>query len=208
MRVLAMLIGCLVIAASAAATPVQYSFTGVMSGFSTLTQADGTIVDIGNAPFTARGTTNGDVLGPWTGLFLATTTYDFGALGSFTTDVGADTYVQRNRSGGAVTVITEIGLIAFQPADLIGFTIQIAGITIPDPTTTAALGAVVPLQTDHGNSRTQANAAGQRLRFTWGPNPIRIQISSASVDEVPEPATVSLLLVGLALVVVWRGRHG
>lgn len=196
------------IAARVDATPIAYSFTGTLSGntrvthYSTLTNADGTVVDLSYAAFTATGIAEQRlfVTEGFFGFYAATTTYDFGALGSFTTNPNEDIYV---------TGTTRVGLerwAAGSPS-FGGFEVTIAPATaFVGP---FAIGDFTPLRTLMEDQRTLRNAAGQVLVLGADGGSIfqtSIVITAASAHEVPEPAPGLLVLLG-ALIIGGLKRH-
>jgi hypothetical protein len=184
-----------IVPASAMAEPIHYSFTGIMSATSSLTRSDGTIVDLSSARFTATGII-GDLADGALSIFTATTTYDFGALGSFTTNEGADRYAQLSSDGGAS--IDTIGLISWRPGfiDLIGFLISIRSTPVADIGRPAALGPLSPLRTRTGTQRFLTNSSGQTLHIRVNGQSQNVAISSAAVTRVAEPSALPLLGLG------------
>jgi hypothetical protein len=183
-----------IVPVSAMAEPIHYSFTGIMSAASSLTQGDGAVVDLSSAHFTATGII-GDVADGALSVFTATTTYDFGALGSFTTNQGADRYAQLSSNGGAS--VDTIGLVSWRPGfiDVIGFLISIGSTPVADIGSPAALGIVAPLRTRTGTQRFLTNSSGQTLHIRVNGQSQNVAISSAAVTRVAEPS--ALLLLGL-----------
>jgi hypothetical protein len=182
-----------------------------MSRGSTLREADGTVIDLSGVMFTATGISDGvETPVGFGGYFRATTRYDFGELGSFTTDEWGDQYFQSVSDAGVRT----IGLVRFTPGffgglDVLGFHVFIAPIPIADPLTTAPLGQVDILRTfGAGGARATSNAAGQVFRiaaFVQDPSTM-ISITSARVEawSVREPTIALLLIVGLCSVRLGR----
>jgi hypothetical protein len=183
-----------IVPVSALAGPIHYSFTGVMSADSTLTLNNGTVVDLSSVPFSATGIV-GDLADGATSVFRATTTYDFGALGAFTTDEGADRYAQFSSTDG--TSVSRIGLISWRPGsvDLIGFLIAIGNVPVTDIGMPVALGNVNALRTLTDRQRFLENSVGQTLHIDWNSHKPNVTITSAAITAVPEPST--LLLLGL-----------
>src|SRR5690349_21785950 len=93
MRVFAILLVSLAVSPTlASAESLTFTFTGQTNDAATeLFKADGTVIDLRQTAFTITGTVSGAVDEFWTPTFagvapfIATTTYDFGALGSITT---------------------------------------------------------------------------------------------------------------------------
>ena len=180
----------LAVSATGHAANVQYSFSGFTNS--------ATLIDLGSGPvsaalvpFTVTGrTTNGVDLTPvgdGFGLFAATSTYDFGAFGSFTTNVGADRYFQDCFSNLAINCA---GL--YDPAQANGFLVGFDPI-ITDPDVALAVGSPTSAFFVGGANRYFSNSAGQQLflGYEWVP--------SLSVRAVPEPSSVSLFLFATLL---------
>ncbi len=225
MRFIVAFVSCLVIATPAMADPFTFTFTGTMGKVAQLTHADGTIVDLGLSPVTITGFITGvDPL--WTAFsptgslidikrlatsFVATTTYDFGTLGSFTTQ--NDHYVERYQfaANGFDRELTRIGLYAWSPGDLdqAGFTIGLAPVAaapFSDSPVPFDVGDVTPLNTI-SNLHTLFNpTSGERLFFALAVNGQQMQITS-TVAGTPEPASGLLLLLGGTIAGILRRRH-
>lgn len=91
-----MLVLGLALSSTANAALIDYSFNGTAGAGSSIDLGAGAI-DLSGVSFTATGSVTDDTdLFPvsFFGLFAATTTYDFGAIGSFITDIGAEFYAQ------------------------------------------------------------------------------------------------------------------
>jgi hypothetical protein len=172
--------------APASASLLSYSFGGV-------TEA-GSLVDFGGGPvaaggvtFTITGTTTTDLdltaPGDGLGLFAATSTYNFGALGSFTTDAGADTYFQNCDSP---TGITCVGLFNGADGFLLGFTEILGDPDFGMPIGTPAGGFFVG-----STFRFLQNGSGDQMYLSVA------SLSSASIQTVPEPGTLGLVGLGL-----------
>jgi hypothetical protein len=205
LRVAASLVVATVLSPTPAdADPIHYSFSGTWTRLSTMDLGYG-LIDISLAAFTVTGTTIGDQStypdDPYFGAFAATSTYDFGALGTFTTDYGGDHFfVQRGVSSSGVPVILEVGLeswILGLGHGEVGFSVSIS--PVPLPPELAPLGTLEPLGVRVSHERTFTNAGGQTLYLrgeTGGPPSTQPQITSASVEAVPEPQTIWLLALG------------
>ena len=172
------------------ASSLQYTFSGYTNS--------ATLIDLGSGPvsaalvpFTVTGrTTNGVDLtgvGDGFGLFAATSTYDFGAFGAFTTNVGADRYFQDCFSNSAINCA---GL--YDPAQANGFLVGFDPI-ITDPDVALAVGSPTSAFFVGGANRYFSNSAGQQLflGYEWVP--------SLSVQAVPEPSSISLCLSAMLL---------
>jgi hypothetical protein len=197
---------------AAAAESIRYTFGGVLSDGSYLQQSDDTFVDLSRAAFTATGIVEGNLLqSDFAGIFAATTVYDFGALGSFQTELGADRYVQFGESNAIETV----GLVSWETgySEIIGFHVRISPTAVEAVGQLQVLGDLTPVSTVVGYDRFQRNSAGQlfsqRVGQWFGLNTggsfDQVQILSARVDsvQVPEPSTLVLLAVG-ALMLLQR----
>jgi hypothetical protein len=194
----------------AAADVIRYSFTGSIGtgsgNRSTLDLGLGPI-DLSGAVFTVSGTLVDDLPeDDTTAIFAATSTYDFGALGQFTTDTGGDFYWQLAEDA-AVGGVDYVGLINWYRGtiDFSGFMIQVAHQNA-DESTPQALGHLVAQETfDHSPPpRRWQNSAGQTLSL-GGTFPM-ITIASADVTPVPEPGTLTLIGLGAAGLYA-RGRR-
>ena len=185
----------------AAASPISYSFTGTL-GMAWLDTGE-EIIDLSGSAFTVTGITGErfcfeDPYGcspSWTG----TSTYDFGALGSFTTAPGMDRYTERFDSAGnliAVGLINErLGSIDYE-----GFMAFISPVAGGDRSAPVAFGTVQPIRTyaSVGPMRNMRNAEGDRLSLIDGVaiSPYHMQLTSVTTQPAPEPATLLLLTVG------------
>jgi hypothetical protein len=187
----------------AQALPLSYSFTGTLGGSAYLDLGNGR-VDVSGAAFTVTGQTLDDVnVFGWPdaigiGVFLSTSTYDFGSLGSFTTDIGSDFYTQ-----GRGESISTVGLAEYYPfaSEFAGFLISVPTVD-EDPRVPFPLGTVTPLATiDHFGLfpvRRLSNSAGQSLVFGGFSKGPLLTITEARIEAVPEPTT--LVLVGLGAI--------
>jgi hypothetical protein len=183
------------------AVPLSFSFSGIAGSGSFLDLGSGP-VDLSGAAFTASGQTindvdlyNGGVVGDGIGFFAATTIYDFGALGSFHSDAGADFYGQNCAGPAAVScaLLSDVG--AF-----FGWRIDFAPAVAGDPDFGIPLGTQVAIGFQI-ITRTQGNAAGDTLTITTGG-----QMLEVTANAVPEPATLLLLGGGLLGVAARRRR--
>jgi hypothetical protein len=193
----------------AAATTIDYSFRGVLGaiGGGSLNLGNGTVIDLSGAAFTVTGHTISDVdfLHDPTdvvGMFAATATYDFGALGSFTTDAGGTRYTQVASCWG--------GKCGNDLQTLGGnyFLNVVAG----DPTTLAANGVLYFFPPFDFATNDWTNAGHQELQLSAGSTSGRQSIvneATVTMAPVPEPATLVLLTMGIgAFLVRHRGRRG
>jgi hypothetical protein len=164
-----------------------YSFSGTAGTNSTLDLGGGP-VDVGGAEFTASGRVENDTdlipSDPEAGLFAATTTYDFGLLGTFVTDPGTDYYVQQSDGVTSFLGLVDVTLTG-------GFT-PIGSFSITDPNLPAVLGTVTfsinPLRSF---PRIQQNAAGYELDLRPTVN------IGAATTAIPLPTSLALLGLGL-----------
>jgi PEP-CTERM motif len=182
--------------APAHADLLSYSFSGVAG--------PGTVLDLGNGPVSAAGatftivgttTTDLDLTAPGDGfgVFAATTTYDFGALGAFTTNVGGDRYFQNCYGAAGITCV---GL--FDPAEAAGFLLGFAPIPA-NPDFGLAIGTPVGAFLVGSTGHYLANSAGAQLYL------VADTFTDMSVQAVPETGTVVMFGVGLAGL-AWRLR--
>jgi hypothetical protein len=187
-------------AATARADSIRYTFAGTMSYGSYLDNGDGILIDLSGATFSATGITGERFADSTWDMWLATTTYDFGALGSFTTNTGADKYVQN----GILGSIGSVGLLSWQPGvmDTFGFWAAIPT-QVASGTDPIAFGTVAATAADVG-ARSQGNTAGQSFylahHYLWDGAYPNLVIQSVTTEAVPEPATAALLLLGVLCV--------
>ena len=206
MRLL-MIVSCCLIAVPAVADPIQYQymFAGTLGRTSSLTRADGSLIDLSGVEFIASGVT-GDLAPQWPpGALLATTTYAFGDFGSFTTDESGDRFVFTAAPDGS-TAYT--GLIHQVPIGALddgrGFRVTVALAPQTDPNqllvTDGVVAAFMPPGTVGTQSRTIRNSSGDVFRLAYDPI-IPLQVTSASIQRlatsasiqsVPEPITQSV----------------
>ncbi len=207
------------VAAPATAAPIQYPFVGTLGRTSSLTHSDGTLIDLSGAAFTATGTATGDLAlaEGWThSVFLATTTYDFGVLGAFTTNLDDDRYVQFAETDGTATLGLQPhirlgalndgkGLMAYGvPTEPI---VDRAALTTTDGAVALSYRGTVGSQT-----RQISNILGDVFRLAYDPmgpltlTSVNVQyFTPLDVQAVPEPATLVLLAVSGCLLL--RRRH-
>ena len=172
---------------------INYSFSGTAGTGSSLDIGSG-VVNISGVSFTAIGSIlNETDLIPGEailGVFAATTVYDFGALGAFETDSGADFYVQFQDSMVFIAGLSDV--TAQEGIFPIG-----SGIIFANPNIPQAVG-VLNFGDDPSNSvlRTQTNAAGHSLtlaRFTTVPS-----ANITASGQAPLPGTLPLMALALA----------
>ncbi|MCZ4316080.1 PEP-CTERM sorting domain-containing protein [Comamonadaceae bacterium G21597-S1] len=170
----------------ASAALLTYSFNGITSAGSVLDLGGGP-VDVGGIAVSITGTTTTDVdltaVGDGLGLFAATSTYDFGALGSFTTDVGGDTYFQDCSSP---TGITCVGMFNGASGFLLGFPEIVGDPDFGMPIGTPAGGFLVGSE-----FRFLQNGSGNQMFLSID------ALTAASIQSVPEPGTLALVGLGL-----------
>jgi hypothetical protein len=187
------LVVTLLVAPSAHAVLLNYSFSGV-AGIGSSIDVGGGAVNVSGVAFTATGSTvndvdlfNGGAVGDGFGQFAATTTYDFGGALVFVTDTGADFYIQ-DCAGAAAVSCAGLTNSVVNAGFLYNFAPAVAG--NPD--------FGVPLGTQTASSanftlRTQTNAAGHSLTI----NNRSASASRVTVKAVPEPGTAVMLLLAL-----------
>lgn len=189
------------LAALAVLTPVHanrlaYSFAGI-TGADTLLDFGGGPVAAAGVLFSVTGTTVDDVdltgVGDGFGVFAATSTFDFGSYGSFTTNPGGDLYFQNCYGPAAISCV---GL--FDPFAKAGFLLGFAPIVgNPD--------AGLPIGTPSGaffvgaEPRYYANSGGLQIYLRAG------AFSDMSIQAIPEPGTFTLFGLGVAGL-AWRRR--
>lgn len=185
-------------APAANAALLSYSFVGVAGTGSSLDLGAGP-VDVSGMTFTAFGQTvndidlfNGGIAGDGVGAFAATTTYDFGAIGAFVTNAGADFYLQN--CAGPVSV--SCALLSTVNAGQ-GFRLDFAPAVAGDPDFGIAIGS----QLNIGGqfiTRTQTNSDGDSLTIASA-NARMISVNVTDAGVVPEPASLAIAGLGLAL---------
>lgn len=197
MKIGLLAVALLSVAGSAQAGPLQYSFTGTV-GRGTLDRGDGVLIDLAGHAVIITGIT-GDPLRPdFVSYWRATSTYDFGDLGSLT---APDMYVQTSTSIGL-----RIQAPSGQPLlDYSGFEITLAPIADFTPGVLRPLGTVRPLATRSNTivdpKRTLSDGVQTLQMWSDLAPAYRLVITSATVTDTPEPA--ALFLIGLGS--VWLG---
>lgn len=189
-------------ASTAHAVLLSYTFSGVAGAGSLIdTGLAGDPSDVSGVAFTITGQTTSDVdveSNPGFGVFTATSTYDFGVLGSFTTDIGAEGFLQNCVAASSVQCI---GLTSV-PLDLASFVGVIFLPGIPgSPNIAGSVLGTLPVVGTLGTARSLSNTAGHSLTLTVTDS----SISAASVAAVPEPTT--LILASIALLGACRQRR-
>ena len=186
---------------TANAALLNYSFTGTAGGSIThsgtppITIAPGTAFTVsGKTLFdteSGAGAGNNNI-----GQFAAMSTYDFGILGSFTTDITTgEFYLQ---ACGSASSIQCVGLVDSSFA--LGFAAAFPAVASPDPDLGGIpLGTLVITLPTSAAPRTLTNSSGDSLFLS------SISIASLSVTAklpepttVPEPGTLALFGLGLA----------
>lgn len=202
----------LVVSSAAYAEPVMYTFTGVLGEASYFQSTNGAVTDLEGVAFTARGFADAPLSAWGQEFFAATTTYDFGSYGSFTTDVGADTYYQDQwidgqpiHTVGLMFVFNQVGMVDGQ-----GFRLDLPTPVILDEHSqiqTFDLQTMEQIRYAPFEARTQKNSAGEVFFSASGLLGFTPMIlTSAQVQRVPEPGTLSLLAIGAGLLL--KRRHG
>jgi uncharacterized protein (TIGR03382 family) len=188
----------LTLTANAHAVIIDYSFSGgTASAGSSLDLGNG-VVDISGAAFTATGTLlNGTDLEsePMFGQFAATTVYDFGALGAFETDRGADFYFQiQGNSLGQLLFFVGLG-----NSDLSEGLFPLGlGNPFATPNIPQAVGLLSFINEGFPTShlRLQTNTAGQSLTIVI---PAMVQnVNITASGQAPLPGTLPLMALALA----------
>ena len=206
----------------ATATPISYSFSGqVGAGGGGALTIGGRLIDLSGARFTATGLTINDVNlvqgldAAHLGVFAATATYDFGALGSFTTAPGTDFYFQAASCWGS-TCLNDLH-VAFG-----AFEAFFINIVTGDPGITTPAGSrhsfywpsSVTLPAHHWTTDDQSLALGNGdTRPGTSIGGITVE-TAPNFAPVPEPSTLVLLTSGLCAVAgrrlgpFWRRHRG
>jgi hypothetical protein len=186
------------------ATLLDFTFTSTVSSGS-LDTGSGP-ADLTGAAVVISGTTVSDVDAnpgdPAIGAFTALTVFDFGALGSFTADPGNTFYFQVS---GSTTSFNSIGMFYNVPDFVSGFGTSIAPVA-SDANVAVALGDVTTLGGINNATGSMSNSLGHTLtvNILGGTALTDISVTAAAV---PEPATLTLLGLGLAWLGVTRRRR-
>lgn len=210
----------LLMAAPTQASPIEFSFTGTLTRFSTITKANGDVIDMSFAPFTVTGFTTGIDPGwvganrAWTDFnahpFSAVATWDFGINGKAIADMD---YVEYSVAGSNLlgSVALDYGwnpnrVMSFDA--LRGLQVRFDPVAIDwsltDPTPLGQLHQFTAQQFFSTFSLTMTDGGTFTSRFS-GLEGTQMSITSVEVKEVPEPAT--LLLVSLGMGLLFRRRR-
>jgi hypothetical protein len=221
MRVGLLLLASLLVAAvPAQADPIAFTFTGTLNQFSSLTRADGTLVDLSFAPFTVTGVTTG-LSALWrpdqswstrVAAFSATSVWDFGIYG---TALSIKDYVEyfdpTNHQLFSIALDDwSPARLMFLGADLRGLQVYFDPRSVPvtNPTAPTPLGQLAQY-TGGPTAETFALPTtdnGTIVDKFTGYQGAQGSVTSVRIDPVSEPAT--LLLVGLgAAGAVLRSRR-
>lgn len=196
-------------ASDARAVLLNYEFNMTAASGSWMNLGSGSI-NLSGVAFTITGMTtsdtdlyNGGAVGDGIGEFAATSIFNFGALGSFTTDTSSDHYYFQNYSGPSS--VSGAGLANLPIA--VGF----AGIFSPavpgNPDFGVALGSPTVDSTATGNPWVIGNLSGQTLSLNFNSSSVTSMTVTEQGAAVPDGAsTLGLLFISLLGLVAKQSR--